>query len=409
MNYAIIIASYKEASKLEKPICVYPLLKKPIIEYVVDQLEKLKIDQIFCYVDSKNQEIEEILKDRVTYITKENHKDLDIQKGGYTLVLPGNVLLINTNILKQIIDQHVTSQNDVTILAGKEDCIEDVQEYKSQILCLKNHWLNESSSLEGCPFSYNLKEGFKKGKIGKFFIQEDNKLNWIENLYTLSLIEDELRKEINKTHMLNGVCIMNPNSTTISLETVIESGTVIYPGCNIFGKTTIGHNCIVGPNTELNNSVLEDNTKCIHSMVSDSKICKGATVGPFTQLRMHSVVGENDRVGNFVEMKNSVLGKNTNVAHLTYIGDTTCGDHVNWGCGTVTVNYDGKNKFKTTIGNDVFIGCNTNLIAPINIASNSFIAAGSTITEDLVEGDFAIARNKQVVKHNRAQNYGFKK
>lgn len=139
------------------------------------------------------------------------------------MVLPGNVPLINTNILKQIIDQHVTSQNDVTISAGKEDCTEDVQEYKSQILCLKNHWLNESSSLEECPFSYNLKERFKKGKIGKFLIQEENKLNCIEDLYTLSLIEDEIRKEINKTHMLNGVCIINPNSTTISLETVIES------------------------------------------------------------------------------------------------------------------------------------------------------------------------------------------
>ncbi|MDE5715802.1 MAG: hypothetical protein K2I42_06725 [Anaeroplasmataceae bacterium] len=401
MNYAIILNSNKETKwNLEIPVCAYPLLKKPIIEYMIDALEKSNIKKISYMMQDGKHLIQDILKNRVEYMIEDEY----FQEDGHTIILLDHLLLLDEEIISMLINKHQQNKNDCTILSKNH----------IQVLCLKNvilyDILQENNHLKNESDLTNLIELVsEKYKVEHGILEDSYKLTEITDLYTLSCVEEELRKDIQKKHMQNGVCIMNPNSTTISFDTSIESGTIIYPGCNIFGKTSIGHNCIVGPNTELNDAILEDDTKCIHSMVSDSKICKGATVGPFTQLRMHSVVGENNRVGNFVEMKNSTLGKNTNVAHLTYIGDTTCGDHVNWGCGTVTVNYDGKNKFKTTIGNDVFIGCNTNLIAPINIASNSFIAAGSTITEDLAEGDFAIARNKQVVKHNRAQNYGFKK
>ena len=209
--------------------------------------------------------------------------------------------------------------------------------------------------------------------------------------------------------MLNGVNIINPDTVTIGSDVEIGSGTIIYPGTMIMGHTIIGHNCEVGPNSEVMNGIMHDNSKLVHSMCYDSTISENATVGPFSHLRMNTIVGEDDRIGNFVEIKNSTLGPKTNVAHLTYIGDTDCGGGVNFGCGTVTVNYDGKNKFRTTIGNNVFIGCNTNLIAPVTVGSNAMIAAGSTITDSIDDDDFAIARAKQVTKKGYAKKYDFKK
>ena len=245
----------------------------------------------------------------------------------------------------------------------------------------------------------------KKVKIGTVTIEDEYKLMGINDLYTLSLVEKRLRKEINKAHMLNGVNIVNEDSVLISKDVCIKEGTIIYPNTIITGNTHIGKNCIIGPNTELHNATLLDDCKCVHSVVYDSKILKSATVGPFAHLRMNSTIGENDRIGNFVEVKNSTLGTKTNIAHLTYVGDTDCGSHVNFGCGTVTVNYDGFKKYRTTIGDNVFIGCNTNLIAPINVESNSYIAAGSTITNDVAEDSLAIARARQVNKLNYVKEW----
>ena len=209
--------------------------------------------------------------------------------------------------------------------------------------------------------------------------------------------------------MLNGVNIINPSQTTIGPDVTIQPGTVIYPNCYLMGNTMIGNNCIIGPNTEMMNATIKDNVSCIHSVVYNSTIMEKATVGPFAHIRMNAIVGMGDRIGNFVEIKNSILGDKTNVAHLTYVGDTDCGSRVNFGCGTVTVNYDGKNKYRTTIGDNVFIGCNANLIAPVELMSNSFIAAGSTITKDVPEDTFAIARSIQINKENYVKNWKKKK
>ena len=152
---------------------------------------------------------------------------------------------------------------------------------------------------------------------------------------------------------------------------------------------------IIGPNTELNNAIILENAKVKHSVVYDSTIGQYATIGPFAHIRMNAVIGPNNRIGNFVEVKNSVLGDTTKASHLSYLGDSDIGENVNIGCGSITVNYDGRKKHRTVIGNNVFVGCNSNLIAPVEIKDNAFIAAGSTITQDVEEYDLAIARSKQ--------------
>ena len=157
---------------------------------------------------------------------------------------------------------------------------------------------------------------------------------------------------------------------------------------------------IIGPNTEIHESVIGNNTVVRHSLVTDSSIGNNTTVGPFAHIRHGAVLGDKMRIGNFVEIKNSQIDEGTKISHLTYVGDTTCGKKVNFGCGSVTVNYDGVKKHRTEIGDNVFLGCNVNLIAPVKVGSNSFVAAGSTITDDVPEEAFSIARNRQVTKED---------
>ncbi len=160
----------------------------------------------------------------------------------------------------------------------------------------------------------------------------------------------------------------------------------------------IGNNCEIEGDCFLQNAKIGDNVKIKSSYILDSEICSNTTVGPFSHIKQGSKIGERCRVGNFVEIKNSTLGDGTKCAHLTYIGDAEVGKRVNVGCGVVFANYDGKKKHKTVVGNDVFIGCNCNLVAPLTIENNCFIAAGTTVTKDLPLNSFCIGRSRQEVK-----------
>lgn len=442
MNYGIVLAARKGTRmKTEIPKCAFPLLKKPMIEYVVDALKKAKLDSTICVIGHKKEIFEELLKDKVSYAIQEEQlgtahavlmtKEF-IKEDGYSVIVPGDKPLIDDEMINNLIKAHLKNGNDLTVGVHYVDnpkgfgrilrdenlnvvrVIEDrdasaaekkIREVNSGVYCVNNKLLFEAisqTSNENARHEYYLSDIVRilasNHKVDTYTFDDSFKLNGINDLPTLAMFEEDLKREINLKHMMNGVYLMNPDTIVISPDAKIGSGTTIYPGCMIMGNTKIGKNCVVGPYTETMNAVFEDNVTCKQSVVYDSKILSGATVGPFTHLRMNSTVGVNDRIGNFVEMKNSTLGEKTNVAHLTYIGDTTCGSHVNWGCGTVTVNYDGKNKHKTIIGDNVFIGCNTNLIAPIKVASDSFIAAGSTVTIDTERGDFVITRVNPTVK-----------
>jgi len=179
---------------------------------------------------------------------------------------------------------------------------------------------------------------------------------------------------------------------------VIGVDTTIEPGCIIKGKTVIGNNCHIGPYCEFTNMEIKDNVEIKFSVLSDSIIENGADIGPYARLRTNCHIGENAHLGNFVEMKKAIFGKGSKASHLTYVGDAEVGEDVNFGCGTITSNYDGKNKSLTKIEDHVFIGCNTNLVAPVTVRKNAYIAAGSTITKEVEEDAMAIARARQVNK-----------
>lgn len=215
------------------------------------------------------------------------------------------------------------------------------------------------------------------------------------------MTEKDLQNQKNiEMHEANGVEIPYHQSVVIEDDVTIGRGTVIMPNTMLFSGVVIGENCVIGPNTLIKESTIGNDVKLNSVQCYQSKVLNGADIGPFVHIRPNSVIGNKVHLGNFVEVKNSNIDEGTKVSHLTYVGDSDVGKRVNFGCGTVTVNYDGKNKHRTTIGDDCFIGCNTNLVAPVKIGDGAYTAAGSTITEDVPEVSLGIARARQVNKIN---------
>lgn len=195
-----------------------------------------------------------------------------------------------------------------------------------------------------------------------------------------------------------GVQVIDPSAVYVDPAVTVGRGTVLLPGTILRGQTTIGENCEIGPNTMIQDCTIGNGVTVNASQLNESTVDDGAHIGPFAYVRPHCHVGAGVKVGDFVELKNSNIGSGTKISHLTYVGDTDVGSGVNFGCGTVTVNYDGSNKYRTTIGDNAFIGCNSNLVAPVKIGEGAYTAAGSTITDDVPADSLAIARTPQTIK-----------
>lgn len=221
-----------------------------------------------------------------------------------------------------------------------------------------------------------------------------------EIVIELCSLSAEERKSIIRSHIENGVVIPITESIFIGKDVKIEKGAVILPGCVLTGNTTVGALCQIGPHTSLYNTTVQKGASLNNVQSYDSTVCENCDIGPYVHIRPNSVIKSDVHLGNFVEVKNSTIDENTKVSHLTYIGDSDIGKDVNFGCGCVTVNYTGKEKYRTTVGDGCFIGCNTNLIAPVKIGDYAYTAAGSTITDDVPENALAIARARQTNKEN---------
>lgn len=444
-NYALVLAAGKGTRmKSDIPKVAFPILRKPMIEYIVENIEKSSIEEIYLVLGYKREVVEDIIKDRAKYV----YQDEQLGTGhaammaapvlskldGNTFIMPGDVPLIWYKSIDRMFAVHEDNGNDFTIVTAHYDDPEgygrivrneqgviqriveekDANDFEKEIKevntgiyivnnkkffsLLKN--LNNNNA-KGEYYITDMVELMKKDyKIGSYMIKNNSLAMGVNDLYAISKAEKYLREYINKDHMLNGVSMINPETITIGHNVIIEPGVTINPNTTITGETVIKAGAIVGPNTEIHNSRIDSHVVVRHSLVYDSIVREGTTVGPFAHLRDHADIGTHNRIGNFVEVKKSSTGHNTKASHLAYIGDSVVGESVNFGCGSVTVNYDGKLKHKTEIGDNVFIGCNTNLIAPIKIGDNVFIAAGSTVTKDIPNNGFAIARSRQVTKED---------
>ncbi len=220
---------------------------------------------------------------------------------------------------------------------------------------------------------------------------------------------DEALKAKRQELLAAGVVMMDPDAVYVEDQVTVGKGTLLLPGTILRGKTVVGENCTIGPNVMLTDTMVEDEVTINSAQVEESVIRKGCEIGPYTHIRPHCDVGEGSKIGAFVQLKNCNLGKGTKMAHLTYVGDADVGERVNFGCGTVTCNYDGNAKFRTTIGNDCFVGCNTNLVAPVTLADGVYTAAGSTVTHDVEADALVIARARQSVKPGWAAEHRKKK
>ncbi|MDY3196299.1 MAG: bifunctional UDP-N-acetylglucosamine diphosphorylase/glucosamine-1-phosphate N-acetyltransferase GlmU, partial [Paracholeplasma sp.] len=405
-KYALILAAGKGTRmKTELPKCAFPILGKPMIEYIVENLEKSQIDEIVTVVGHKKEVITDLLKERSTYAIQEEqlgtgHATLQAaslleDKEGVTFILPGDMPLMEYPLMDKIIRSHEEMGNDLTIVSmmfdnpkgyGRvvrdeygvvtsiveeidcNDAQKQIKEVNSSVYVVNNQALFQTlkkvkkNDRKGEYYLTDIVELMHQThKVNTFTVRDPRVTMGINDLYNISIAEKILRDHINKSHMLNGVSIINPETVTIGHDVIIEEGVWIYPNSTIVGDSIIKKYAKIGPNSEVRDSIIDEYAEIRHSLVIDSKVGKYTTVGPFAHLRGHADIGEHNRIGNFVEVKNSTTGKDTKAAHLSYIGDAIVGNRVNFGCGSITVNYDGVNKHKTNIGDDVFIGCNVNM------------------------------------------------
>lgn len=446
-SYAIVLAAGKGTRmKTCLPKCAYPLLRKPMIAYIVENLKNTNlVDETIVVVGHKKEVIQSILNHTVSYAVQSEQlgtghavkmaKDLVTDLDGNTIILPGDMPLIDETVLKEAIDTHYESKNDLTIVTtfvddpsgygriirNGDDIIDKIieendatttekmiNEINTGIYIVKNNMLFDAldkvgnDNSKGEYYLTDIVNILKKDKatLGTYILKTSYKAMGVNDLYALSIAEQKLRHNINKSLMRSGVAMINPDTITIGHNVVIEENVTIHPNTYITGNSIIKKNSSIGPNTEIHNSIIGEKVVCKHSLVYNSEIKEESHVGPFAHLRDGAVIGPKNRIGNFVEIKKSSTGNNTKASHLAYIGDAEIGEKVNFGCGAITVNYDGKNKYKTIIGDNVFVGCNANLIAPIEIHDDSFIAAGSTVNKNVPKGTLAIARAYQVNKEN---------
>jgi bifunctional UDP-N-acetylglucosamine pyrophosphorylase/glucosamine-1-phosphate N-acetyltransferase len=290
--------------------------------------------------------------------------------------------------------------------------IKNIKEINTGIYCFKGELLKyalKKITKNNSQNEYYLTDTIKVlnnegAKIGGWLLEDADDIKAVNDRVQLAEVTKIMQKRINQRHMYSGVTIIDPDSTYIDDTVKIGRDTVIYPNTYLEGGTVIGSNCTIGPNSRIIDSTVRNNVTVESSKVIESCIDDGTSVGPFAYLRPGSNLGKNVKIGDFVEVKKSIIGDNSKSSHLAYIGDAEVGKNVNIGCGVVFVNYDGKKKHKTIVGDGAFVGSNSNLVAPVTIEKGGYVAAGSTITVDVKEGDLAIARARQVNKEGRGKN-----
>ena len=349
---------------------------------------------------------------------------------GTVMIICGDTPLLEAAELKKFYEGHVASQAAATVLtafmddpAGYGRIIRDadgnvlgiveekdavleqkaIKEINTGIYCVEAPLLFEVLAILTCDNAqgeYYLTDVLAKlnamgKKVGGVATADSDMIMGINSRRQLAEAENIMRQRILNKLMDDGVTIMDPASTFIEKGVEIGQDTVIYPYTWLEGTTKIGEDCQIGPNVRLTNVRIGNTAELQFVYGHDCEVQDNVVIGPYVHLRPYTVIGDNVKIGNFVEVKNSHVGTGSKLPHLSYIGDSDIGSSVNIGCGCITVNYDGKKKHRTIIEDNAFVGCNSNMVAPVTIGAGAYIGAGSTITKDVPGDDLGIARAKQ--------------
>ncbi len=441
-NIKAIILAAGEGTRMKskKSKVLHEIFNKPMIDYVLDAAEGSGVSEICMVVGHQSEDVEKaIIRENISFVIQEErlgtgHAVMQamefIPEQGEVLILCGDTPLITAETLKTFLEFHKDEKNDVSIISAcvdnpagyghiirneNGDFIKSVEhkdasteeklvtEINTGIYCFQGNALKEAlkgltnHNQQGEYYLPDTLEIIRKqnGKVNAMAAKDADEFLGVNSRMQLAEATDVLKKRINLKWMEQGVTLVDANNTYIGPQVTIGQDTVILPGCVLEGETIIGEDCVIGPNSRMTNMILKNGVKFQASTGMDSTIGEKTTVGPYAYIRPNCMIGDHVKVGDFVEVKNSVIGDGTKISHLTYIGDTDAGENINFGCGTVTVNYDGKKKFRTTIEDGVFIGCNANLVAPVTLKKGSYVAAGSTVTKEVPENALAVARSRQ--------------
>jgi bifunctional UDP-N-acetylglucosamine pyrophosphorylase/glucosamine-1-phosphate N-acetyltransferase len=459
MNIGIVLAAGEGTRmKSKKPKVVHSICGKPLILHVLDAASQAGVDKNVVIVGHGKKQVKDCAKGEGTHFVEQPiHSKAPygtgfavmqatdyIKDDDTVVILCGDTPLIESNTIERLIQFHKTKKNHATVLTAnledpsgygrilkkdngdvkkiveQKDANEEektINEINSGFYCFSGRELKlglEKITNENLQNEYYLTdvievlsdEGYN---VAALTFDDPSQLYGINSREQLSQAEGIMRIKINKKHMENGVSFINPESTYIDSSVIIGKDTLVYPNVYLEKNTIIGEDCIIRSNSRIVDSVIEDSVDIEASLIEKSYVGSNSHIGPFAHLRPESKLGNNVKIGNFVEVKKSTIKDNSKAGHLAYIGDADIGESVNIGCGVIFVNYNGQEKFRSLVHDNAFIGSNANIVAPVEVGKWGYVAAGSTITKDVSEGDLSIARAKQINMPGWVERKGLKK
>jgi bifunctional UDP-N-acetylglucosamine pyrophosphorylase/glucosamine-1-phosphate N-acetyltransferase len=444
-SIATIILAAGKGTRMNSDLVkvLHPILGLPMLSYSIElSLNEVKAKKTIVVVGHQADRIQEMFRNpRVDFVLQKEQLGTGhaVLQGlpflqsfdGTVLILCGDVPLVKLETLRSFIDSYKKNESALSVLTAvveepfgygrilrnpegwleriveEKDASEEekkIREINTGIFCVRARFLTEGlkeigkENAQGEYYLTDLVEIAKRKELrcSAHIAADPMEVMGINTRVDLAIANKKLRQEKLKGLMISGVTIIDPKTTYVDRAVEVGKDTFLYPNCHLQGTTKIGERCVIEPNSKISDSIIgSDVTIRSNSVITESKIEEGASIGPFAHLRPLSEVKAKAKIGNFVEVKKSVIGRGSKANHLTYIGDSLVGEDVNIGAGTITCNYDGFEKHQTIIGNRVFVGSNVELVAPVKVGSGSSIGAGTTITKDVPEGALAISRVKQ--------------
>jgi bifunctional UDP-N-acetylglucosamine pyrophosphorylase/glucosamine-1-phosphate N-acetyltransferase len=442
VSCVILAAGHGTRMKSSTPKVLHTLYGKPMLQYVVEAAGRLRPERIVVVAGENRSAISDSLGggQGTIFATQREQKGtahalgsaVSSLKGfnGTVIVMNGDTPLVRPATLRKFISLHRRQRNSVSLLSFiaenpdsygrvvRDESGAPISVVEQKDASPKERAVKEVNSgvyaieTSALPFIKSIKLNVKKkeyyltdivalaveeGKrTGVYCIGEEEEFLGVNTRQELSRARTVIQRRITKELFEKGVSFIDADSALIAPSVKIGTDTVVYPNVYLEGKTTIGKGCVIYPNVHITDSTIRDDAIIKDSSVIEkSFIGKGAQVGPFAHVRPGSRIGPSAKIGNFVELKKSTVGKGTKAMHLSYLGDSTIGNDANIGAGTITCNYDGAKKHMTVIGNNVFVGSDTQLVAPVKLGKGSYIGAGSTITKNVPPDSLSLSRSSQ--------------